>query len=999
MTANEKKFAVSINAGIIDKPDDRRNHGKGWDPFELSAPQVEETIRLGLPIAPQYGGGHRKSGNFIKSGFLAADVDHGMTVEEAENHAFVRQHACLIHTTASHTEARHRFRIVFLLDEAIVTARDWADALLGLALLLDSDRSATDAARLFYGNSRAELFSIGKTVSPPVVANLVASGRDARASRSPLDGRRLPVDSARQIAGPELIKVAGGAQVRMDELGVGTAIHCPHHADDDPSAFTVRSGSGQLGIHCSACRATFWSSAEGDDYDFKGFDRICHEKLAEVVQSDVEPEGIDRFFPPAPSIIRHQQAFLPPFTYFGGITLVKSNKGTGKTEALKALLADIRAGRYLSSTEPRDRIKSVLLIGNRQSLIREAAAKLSFHCYLDGDETDGGMRTLAVCLDSLPKYIEARGARRPKPFDLVIIDESEQVIAHLLSETIKKRAGIERCFDSLLHVIANAKAVTALDADLGLVTAHGMMAMRPQDWRSRCRIIVNDPVAAVAGKTTRLHRDRKFLELEVIAAVKRGERCFITSNSKDYIDTIHRMIRNECGDGIVMRVITKDNSRDEDTVRFLKDIKTRILTVQVLLGSPSIGTGIDITFPDGACRVDRVFGFFFSFINAHTDIDQQLCRVRNPGAVDVWIAPATFRFTSNVEVIMDDLARAYTVKRAVLGLRKEDGMVDYDRNNPLLLICAHVTALRRASMNRLVELFCELRQHNGWTIEHVSQTAENSPFQAAKKVRRAERIEKLLNAPKLPDADFNELEARESKGANLSKEERFAYEKNHFERTVGVGLDPELVEMNADGRLIEKIAALAKILSLWSINPEGFDNLLKPTLQPNGRLSSMIPETLVGVILRAAGLTTTEGFNADATVSVETLARFVAICRDNRTVIEEIMAEPLVRDFQTKPVSQLSRFLRRVGLKLAVVQIEKVAGKKVRRYGIPVSQRDRMTTLAQSYLEAESRRERAKEASLRRRNRSEAGRHSDAGTKGSNNPAVGAIEAIIDGGE
>ena len=213
-------------------------------------------------------------------------------------------------------------------------------------------------------------------------------------------------------------------------------------------------------------------------------------------------------------------------------------------------------------------------------------------------------------------------------------------------------------------------------------------------------------------RTTRLHGDRKFLEREVVAAVKRGERCFITSNAKGYIDAIHRMILNECGEDIVMRVITRDNSRDDATVSFLKNIKTEILKVQVVLGSPSIGTGIDITFPDGACLVDRVFGFFFSFINTHTDIDQQLSRVRNPGAVDVWISPTTFRFTSNVDVIMDDLARAYRVKRAVRG-RRPDGMVDYNRDDPLLLICAHVTALRRASMNRLVELFCDLRQHNG----------------------------------------------------------------------------------------------------------------------------------------------------------------------------------------------------------------------------------------------------------------------------------------------
>jgi hypothetical protein len=241
MTAKDKKFAVSINAGIIDKPDasNRRNHGKGWDPFELLAQQFDESIRLGLPIAPQYRGGHRKTLNFEKAGFLAADVDHGMTLEEVQDHAFVRHHAGLIHTTASHTEARPRFRVVFLLDEAILSARDWADAQLGLALLLGSDQSVADGARLFYGNSRAAIFPIGKTMAPAVVADLIARGRDARASRSPLDARRLPVDSVRTIAGPELIKVAGGNPARMDEISVGTRVHCPHHDDDDPSVVRV----------------------------------------------------------------------------------------------------------------------------------------------------------------------------------------------------------------------------------------------------------------------------------------------------------------------------------------------------------------------------------------------------------------------------------------------------------------------------------------------------------------------------------------------------------------------------------------------------------------------------------------------------------------------------------------------------------------------------------------------------------------------------------------
>src|SRR5436190_119230 len=83
---------------------------------------------------------------------------------------------------------------------------------------------------------------------------------------------------------------------------------------------------------------------------------------------------------------------------------------------------------------------------------------------------------------------------------------------------------------------------------------------------------------------------------------------------------------------------------------------------------------------NGKCRIDRVFGFFYAFINTHTDIDQQLARVRNPGAIDVWISPGTFNFTCDIEVIKDDLARAYFVKRAVWG-RRDDGMVEYDRDD------------------------------------------------------------------------------------------------------------------------------------------------------------------------------------------------------------------------------------------------------------------------------------------------------------------------------
>jgi hypothetical protein len=587
-------------------------------------------------------------------------VDRDVTIEDARDHAFVRHHAALIHTTASHTPAWHRFRIILLLEEPIVVARDWADAQLGLALTLGGDQAATDAARLFFGNRSATFVPIGKTVSPAAAADLIAIGWGARESRKINAAKRMTLDSARPISGTDLVKLADGTTCRFDELGPRVTLHCPHHDDTDPSAFTVQSKNGGIGIHCSACMFTFWADNQRDAYDFGAFDRMFEKRRNAEQQVDEDAPGIEQYFPSRPKFFRYQQSFLPTFTYEPGLTLVKSRKGSGKTEALVSLIGDIRAGRYPSHVAREDKPKSILLIGHRRTLLREASFKLGLRCYIDADdEVVSGPTTLAVCLDSLPKHCESSAgwqfpSGRRGPFDLVIIDEVEQVLKHLLSETIEKRAGIERCFNALMHTLVHAKAVIALDADLGLLTTHAIRVIRPQWWKSHCRIIYNAPVASGEKRHMRLFQDRKRLEQEVIEAVRQGQRCFIASNSKECVNNLARMIENTCGPDLVMRVVTGDNSRDEAIVKFVKNIKVEFLNVQVVL---------DITFPSGECRVDRVFGFFYPMVNAHTDIDQQLCRVRNPGAVDVWISGTRFNYSCNVEVVKDDLARAYVVKR------------------------------------------------------------------------------------------------------------------------------------------------------------------------------------------------------------------------------------------------------------------------------------------------------------------------------------------------
>ncbi|GAB9148377.1 hypothetical protein BDS110ZK25_41700 [Bradyrhizobium diazoefficiens] len=964
----------------------RAGFGVGFEPAEVTIDEFVHYIRSGHAYAPQFKSGRRNTAHFGRAGILAADVDGGMTIEEANEHALVRHYAGLIHTTASHAPQRHRFRIIFLLDESILVAQDWADAQLGVAVTLGSDRAVSDAARMFFGNTQAVFFKISRSMPPTIVADLIAKGRDARAQTAGIKGR-LPVDSAKQMGPGTLVKLAGGDQCRMDELMVGASVHCPYHDDTNASAFVTRSNTGGLGIHCSACKVTFWLDNRRDEYDFEAFEKLFEERRLAAIASNEDAVGLERFFPPKPQIVKFSRPFLPPIDYAPGITMVKSWKGSGKTASLEVMISKIRYG-VMPGVDAKDRPKSILLIGHRRTLIREAAKKLGLRCYMEPDEGDlDGLLTLAVCLDSLPKFGEsfaaegkAAGWRRKGPFDLVIIDEVEQVLKHLMSDTIEQRAGLERCYDALAHEVTHAKAVVVLDADLGLLTAHAMRLWRPQDWESRCRIIFNEPVTSAARKTMRLFKDRKRLEREVIDAIRSGQRCFITSNSKNFINVMERMIRKECGEEVIMRVVTGDNSQEEAVINFVKNIKTEFLRVQVVLVTPSMGTGVDITFHNGERHVDRVFGFFYSMINAHTDIDQQLCRVRNPGAVDVWISGTTFNYTCNVEVVKDDLARAYTVKRAVKG-KRSDGMIDYDRNNPLLMICAHVTALERASKNRLVELFCKLREATGWNIMRIGEKTKDSSYEDARDELRQERADRLLSAPRLNESDFIDLDMQANAKGSMSPEERAAHEKHVFERDVGVELDADIVALNEDGRLRERIVTLAEMVSLWDRPQQGLvEALIEPTAEAEGRLQKISVGRMVAVLMRIAGLTTACGLKRGGPVSTSDLSEFARVCRVNRTVIEEIFSESLRGDFERKPVRQLNRFLARVGFGLELARSTKRKGTKIRHYSLDWEMVDRMLSLVRSYLLVEDRKAIEREQAGQGRKHSGRGQDAQQGT-------------------
>jgi hypothetical protein len=117
---------IAINRNTVNKATTKEDHR--WVTFtyqnvDLIADQLAGEIDKGHAFCAQHKDKHRKSAHFTCAGFLAVDIDHGMTWDEALASPFVAQYATLLCTTPSHTPEADWFRIVFELESDITDAQ------------------------------------------------------------------------------------------------------------------------------------------------------------------------------------------------------------------------------------------------------------------------------------------------------------------------------------------------------------------------------------------------------------------------------------------------------------------------------------------------------------------------------------------------------------------------------------------------------------------------------------------------------------------------------------------------------------------------------------------------------------------------------------------------------------------------------------------------------------------------------------------------------------
>jgi hypothetical protein len=560
---------------------------------------------------------------------------------------------------------------------------------------------------------------------------------------------------------------------------------------------------------------------------------------------------------------------------------------------------------------------SVLLIGHRRALISATAHRIGLTSYLgEFEEDDAGPRTVvmptehyAICVDSLPRMNP-----RVDKYEVVLIDEVEQVFSHLLSDTLKEDR--REALHTLRHYLQNAKAIYALDADLSSVTIDLLDAVFQAD-SPAYQAIVNQwqPV----DRSIDIYEGPKPDQLvgELTASIERGERCFVCSNSKKLVEELRGGIAGRVARPLNMLVITSDNSQDAEIQAVIRDIKVRALEYDVIFTSPALGTGIDITFEGDAQGIDAVFGFFRARINTHFDIDQQLSRVRNPKRICVWISAEEFRFETDAEAIKAELLGSEAQHQKFLRLER-DGTKVYDRDEFYETIFSVVTAAQRASKNRLRQNFMDLRQANGWTVNVVGADPDLSRegkfiSERGKAERRHAEFERILRARQVTADEYDALrrdaERERLKEADLPTMRRYEIESFYL---TDVTLD--LLEEDNERRLRNAITWY-ELLMASDEDLARRDHYAEPDLTSD-KPFFLLKKKVLQDLLKMAHLIDEGRLARNAVMDASRLTEFSSYCFEQKAQIERLFDIGVRTDARRNPITQLKLILKLIGLGL-----------------------------------------------------------------------------------
>jgi hypothetical protein len=495
-----------------------------------------------------------------------------------------------------------------------------------------------------------------------------------------------------------------------------------------------------------------------------------------------------------------------------GLVCLRSDMSTGKTWLGEKYRNDHPEERFLNN-------------GHRVNLLKNLAKRLKTRMYSAINAGDlGRAQALSITIDSLHKL-----ANNLQAYGCLFIDEAAQYLAHLLrSKTCKKfRAEI---LEVLEYLVRNSKLVVLADAHLDDVTIDFFKAMRPDseepfiiqnDWKSGGREVYwyegGNSSALVAAIHAALVEGKKIIAVsDSKRFVKKLERSLQQSFNHVETSSLEELIDEEQGSEegkLRIWALTSENSGSEENVARIEDITNSVKSFDVVIASPTLGTGVDICGGEGDYHFDAIFGAFHAISQPATDCAQQLWRYRPNVPMHVWVAPRPpFGYTEcNPRRIKEQILQKNEMTAFLIRIDRETGKRGAEKDWALDAYC-QIEARRNRSINNLRADLRSLLEEMGNTIIPMGDKADAKAKDSMKAAGKAIDREHCLAVAKAKDIDKRVFDSRQRQDY-LSPEEFLECEKYRIRDTYGMEVTPELVEKDDNGRYIRKLTNLEAILA------------------------------------------------------------------------------------------------------------------------------------------------------------------------------------------
>lgn len=498
--------------------------------------------------------------------------------------------------------------------------------------------------------------------------------------------------------------------------------------------------------------------------------------------------------------------------------LLHGGMGTGKSTSLGKYLQHAKEEWYgRTGKELR-----VLSISFRQMLARNAAEKFDLVYYKDDELEEASLssyNTIAIQLDSLKRIGQVvEGAYRVQSFNVLILDESESILSHLSSETMKDRRNeVFGLFKVLVNV---TNTVICADADMGRRTFKFISEVRKFAPSTHRLVYHRNPFVKKDIHYIDYKYQCTWLDALENALLVKKKRVFLVSNNKSEVRSVCTYVR-KCLRDMIRKMGEPSSETERAHLHWLRCMEIEPSFIKIIDGdmsgaekknmavkcneewknynllaiTPVVGAGISFDEKD---IFDEAYILATPSSCDPRSINQLLGRVRhlNDNRVRVYInetgTPSNWRTALDEDSIYSE-ERERSRKRARIQdmtvVREEHGVLVFE-TEPEDDLLVRLTAMnkeetRRARYNFRAQLIQVLQKNNPsvnytFNLDGAYQTDTKSKLQirnANNKVTDSQLI-KLSVQDEEDGATLEELEMKNNKGMRCFSDDEDEKQEN-----------------------------------------------------------------------------------------------------------------------------------------------------------------------------------------------------------------------------